>query len=402
MLSALKLPGVRWIVAVFGLEYLFEMGSAVALMVVVYDATNSPMAAAAMLVVKQVVPGIAVGFGGGRLDAFDPRRVLVASYALRVVLFATLAIIGYGAGLFALAFAAGLAGGVARTATRTLLARSASGAAFRAATAVSNVAFGVVALLAPALGALIAGQNAQVALATWSGVALLLAVVATRMPRIDVLSEEERGEPVRHSAVRVGWLIAFGGVITAATAMDSPALLAFSRELHGGVGGYGAILGAWGLGMVFGSVAYGRLMRLNLARVFVGGLVLAAASCLALGLSPSIPVACAFAVLGGAGNGIFWVALQTTVLESAPAGHEARAAGRLEAIASVTPAVGIVAGGIVAVAAGPRLTLIIPGVLLLSLAAAWSVFEQDTVVGRRRRPSESSVGSVERAAEAIA
>lgn len=395
MLSALRLPGVRWILAVHGMDLALEYASSVALMVLVYDATNSPLAAAAMLVCKQVVPGALLASLGSRLEQRDPRRPLLAAYLMRGLAFALFAIVSHGAALYALAFAAGVAGTTTRVLLRATVVRSITGEAFRQASAAQNIVFTLVALLGPALGALVAGAvGASASLSVWALAAGALGAATLSMPSAlrtsvahgaaQVDADEAPATPTGISAP--AWsLLVLAGLLTCAFAMDEPALLAYVQSsLGAGVGVYGTILVLWGIGMVLGGAAYSRLGVGAPFTVIVAGVLASATGYLGLGLAPSVGVAYAAAVIGGIGNGSYWVVLVTAYLERADHGDAAAASGRFEGTVTATAAVGIVVGGLVAQVIGPRPTLWIPGAIAVVALTAWAAL--DRASGRHSAP----------------
>ena len=56
-------------------------------------------------------------------------------------------------------------------------------------------------------------------------------------------------------------------------------------------------------------------------------------------------VACLISVLGGAGNGIQWVAVMTALQEATPPDLQARVSGLLESLGAAMPGVGFLLGG---------------------------------------------------------
>ncbi len=155
-------------------------------------------------------------------------------------------------------------------------------------------------------------------------------------------------------------------------AMDEPALLAYVRDgLGGDVGTYGLILVVWGAGIIVGGLLYAaRGVGAPFAAIVLG-VASSALGYLGLGFAPNVLVAVVAAVIGGMGNGAYWVAIVTTVLERAPSGEEARVSARLEGLATAMPAVGILLGGVVAEVVSPRVTLWLPGLVALVALAAW-------------------------------
>ncbi len=405
MIAALRAKGARWAVVVHALDYAIEFASMVVLMALVYQATERPVLVAAMLLCKQVLPGLLLAVLGPLLDRIDLRTGLTASALMRVTTLGALAALGYGWWVLPLSFLLGLAGVSSRVLVRTAVARVAHGSLYRDLTALLNVNFGVVSLAGPALGALVVGWLGAIdglllsALAT--GALLAAALGSPAAARHAELAAPADGEAAADPAasgrgsgraIPIWSLLALGAVIVGAFAMDEPALLAYSeRSLEAGVEGYGVIVTAWGIGMIFGGLIYARVTQLALLRVFVVGVFAAAGGYIGLGLAPSLLWAAAASVLGGLGNGIYWVALVTTVIEHAPAGEEARHAARLEALPTVAPGVGIVLGGLLAEWASPRLTLLVPGLVVLAALLAWLAAIRIFVERRPAAPSTCEV-----------
>lgn len=386
MIAALRAKGARWAVAAHALDYAIEYASMVVLMALVYDATERPVLVAAMLLCKQVVPGLLVAGLGPLLDRIDLRGALLASTAVRAAGLGAIAMLGYGWWVLPLSLALGLAGVSARVLVRAAVARVAHGPSYRPLTALLNVNFGIVSLAGPAAGALIAASLGPVdGLLLCAGVTVALVLVAAFAPPAarhavgeeasERAEEEEAGSrAVSGRRIPMWSLLALGAVIIAAFAMDEPALLAYSEQsLSAGVEGYGVIVTAWGIGMVVGGLIYARVTDRSLVRVFVAGVIAAATGYVGLGVAPTLAAAAAASVVGGMGNGIYWVALVTTVIEHAPAGEEARHAARLEALPTVAPGIGIVLGGLLAEWVSPRITLLLPGLVVLVALAVWLI-----------------------------
>ncbi len=269
---------------------------------------------------------------------------------------------------------------------RAAVARVAHGPSYRPLTALLNVNFGIVSLAGPAAGALIAASLGPAdGLLLCAGVTVALVLVAAFAPPAarhavgeeasERAEEEEAGSrAVAGQRIPMWSLLALGAVIIAAFAMDEPALLAYSEQsLSAGVEGYGVIVTAWGIGMVVGGLIYARVTDRSLVRIFVAGVIAAATGYVGLGVAPTLTAAATASVVGGMGNGIYWVALVTTVIEHAPAGEEARHAARLEALPTVAPGIGIVLGGLLAEWVSPRITLLLPGLVVLVALAVWLI-----------------------------
>lgn len=393
MAAALRHGAFRRLASLYAANCLTEWFGSVALMVLVYDATKSATAATAMLLCKQVIPGLVTSMSGRTLDRLPLAGAMSAALALQVVALLGLAVVGYGTALFALVAVLGTAGAIFRASLRAGVSRALPAPDFRGGNALLNIFSSVSMAAGPALAAAaVVVLDPQAALL--GGAALLaLSLVPAMLPWHGAFAEApvaESGDedPLDTRAVSglpLRVVLALAAVVMCVVAMDEPALLAYAEEsLGAGVGGYGAIYAAWGVGLAIGGVAFARLTQAPMLRVAAWATVLGAVGYLGLGVAPTIAVAAVVAVVGGIGNGLGWVALVTAVQEAAPRGHEARVATRLEAMALICPAIGILLGGILADASGPRLSLLLPGFLALAVVAFGVLFAR---ARRTRRPA---------------
>jgi MFS family permease len=155
-------------------------------------------------------------------------------------------------------------------------------------------------------------------------------------------------------------------LFTAAAAVELPYV---KHSLEAGDAGYGTLLTAWGAGMVGGSVAFATLSRASLP-VLAGAATLAVGvSYAVMGVAPSLLVACAGAVLGGAGNGVQWVAVVSLVQRRAPAELGWRVTAVLESIAALAPGIGFLLGGLAVTAFDPRTCLLALAAAIATVAA---------------------------------
>jgi MFS family permease len=133
--------------------------------------------------------------------------------------------------------------------------------------------------------------------------------------------------------------------------------------------GYGILLSAWGAGVVLGSLVF-LVVRDRSAGVLILLSTLAiGAAYLGMAASRELGLACAFAVLGGLGNGIQWVSVMTALQESTPDDLQARLTGLLESIASAMTGVGFLIGGIVTALFSPPTALAVSGFGVFALVA---------------------------------
>jgi MFS family permease len=166
--------------------------------------------------------------------------------------------------------------------------------------------------------------------------------------------------------------------------------------------GFGVLLAAWGAGILLGS-----LLFLSLRNRSGFGLLLVSSGAVGLAYlgmasAQSLLVACLMSIVGGAGNGVQWIAVMTALQESTPPEYQARVSGLLESIGAAMPGVGFFAGGVIVELTSPRTAYTIAGagVIALVLAAAClkpayqrGVRPEAVALTPRRRPAAPSDGA---------
>ncbi len=153
-----------------------------------------------------------------------------------------------------------------------------------------------------------------------------------------------------------------------------PIEIVYAKEtLDAGDSGYGALLSAWGVGMVVGSLvftAWGG--RVSLKPLLFFSTLAIGCSYLGLAAAGTLPLACAAAAVGGIGNGVQWVSVLSAVQELTVDQFQARVVGLLEASGKAMPGVGFLLGGVIAAVLSPRVSFLTAGigvVVVLLLAA---------------------------------
>src|SRR5919109_1615318 len=112
-LRPLRLPAFRRLALVRFVDELGDWLGEIALAVVVFDATGSPMATAALFLALKFAPALATPPLVARLEAFHNRVSLPALNAAQVIAFAALAALADNFSLLAVVVLAALAGGLA-------------------------------------------------------------------------------------------------------------------------------------------------------------------------------------------------------------------------------------------------------------------------------------------------
>jgi MFS family permease len=355
----------------------------VALSVLVYEATHSALATTALFLGVGFAPALLTPFLVVRLERPSARLVLFGLYAVEAALFGALAVLAHHfslAAIVALATCDAALAVTAKSLTRgTVAVMLEPHGELRAGNAVLNVAFTVGAAVGPAIaGGVVAGLGVQSALlldAVSFGLISLIVLSAGRLPA----SEAEPGRLFEQ--VGAGWahirenltlrrVVGAEAIALIFFSLVTPVEVIYAKEsLGAGDVGYGLLLAAWGAGMVVGSGAFATLRTARLPLLLLAGTLAIGASYLGMAAAPTLAIACAAAVVGGVGNGVQWVAAISAVQELTAPSMQARTIGTLESIASASPAIGFLIGGILTSAWDPRLTFVVAGLGVFAVVA---------------------------------
>ena len=387
-LRPLRLPGFPNLALAYFVNELGNWLGEIALAVLVYEATGSPLAVAALFFGIHFTPALLGPPIVARLESLPARRTLPALYAVEALAFAALALFAGDFSLIAVLALATFDGSIA-SAARALTRASATAVLapagqLREGNALLNVAFTIGAASGPAIGGLVvAGVGIEAALIADALSFLAVAVLLTLTRHLPT-PEVERSEGDWRVRLRLGLtyvnqrpalrrLLAAQAAAFIFFALVIPIEVVFAKDTLGaGDAGYGALLASWGSGMVLGSLLFAALGRIPLPLLLVGSTAAIGVAYLGTAVAPSLIVACAASVLGGLGNGIQWIALVTAVQELTRATYQARVLSLLEALASAMPGLGFVIGGVIASIFEPRLAYAVAGagvVIILVIAA---------------------------------
>jgi MFS family permease len=144
--------------------------------------------------------------------------------------------------------------------------------------------------------------------------------------------------------------------------MVVPIEVIYAKHSLGTTGaGFGVLLSAWGAGIVLGSLLFlGLKSRAGFGLIIVASLAVGA-SYLGMAAAGSLLAACLMSVVGGAGNGMQWVAVMTALQKLTPSEYQARISGLLESIGAALPGVGYLVGGAITAIASPRSAFAVAG-----------------------------------------
>lgn len=379
----LRRPAFRRLVLSYAVNEFGDWLGIVALSLLVFEETGSAMATTLLFIGTGFVPALLTPIVVARLERPPPRLVLPALYAAEAAAFGALALLADNFSLAAVVAVATVDGALALTAKS--LTRSVSAAMLepegelRAGNAVLNVAFTASAAIGPVLaGAVIAASDVQTALlldaVSFYAIGWIM-LTARPLPR----GESEPGrlrERVRAGAGYIRGnrtlrrLLAAQAVAFVFFSAVIPIEVLFAKDTLGaGDTGYGLLLGSWGVGMVIGSIVFAALRRAPLPVLLFFSTVAVGAGYLGTGAAQTLAMACVASVIGGAGNGVQWVAVMSAVQELTAAKMQARVIGVLESIASATPGLGYLLGGLIATGLSPRATFLVAGVGVIATAA---------------------------------
>jgi MFS family permease len=374
--DVLRLPAFRNVAAAYTINELGNWIGDVALAILVFDRTGSPIATAGLFLALRFAPALLAPPLTTRIEIVAPRQMLPALYLGEALIFALIAILARSFSLPAVLALAALDGVLAvaakaliRSVNATILS---SPELLRRGNAILNLGLTIGGAIGPAVaGGLVAGAGAGTALALDAGTFALVAVLLalTKGLRIDSNADSNTLGRLR-SGLRETWtrpavrrlLIATAIALMFGTSVIPIEVVFAKRTLHAGDTGYGFLITAWGVGMVVGGAAFAAGSRVRLTFVISAGVALIAAGYAGLAGSSSLLIACVFSAVGGIGNGLWWIAAVTALQQSIPIQSQSVVMSLLESTNQVMPALGYVVGGAVTAASSPRVAYAVAAV----------------------------------------
>jgi len=379
----LRRPLFRRLAASYTVNELGDWMGIIALSVLVFDRTDSALATAALFLGTRFLPALFAPVLVAHAERPPPRFALPVIYCGEAAVFGALALL---AGHFSLAPIIALAaidGALAlsgRALTRAVVATALEPTGeLRAGNAVLNVAFTGGAAVGPALaGLVVAGFGVQSALlldaVSFYLVAWILFTAGT-MPQAEPeegrMRERVRAglDYIRGETVLARILVAQGIAFVFFAAVLPVEVVYVKESLGSNDTGYGLMLASWGVGMVLGSLIFARIRETSLGGQLFFSTLAIGAGYLGLAAAPTLAFACAASVVGGAGNGIQWVAAISAVQELTAETMQARVMSVLESIGAAMPGVGFALGGLIAVLVSPRMTFLVAGSGVIAIVA---------------------------------
>jgi predicted MFS family arabinose efflux permease len=347
----------------------------VALLAFVFERTGSPTWLAVTTAVR-VLPIVVLGpIGGVLADRYDRRRLIIASDLLRAALMVALAgVVAFELPVVLaplLAGAATLVASVHPPAVAASTPRLVDAQHLQRANA-ARAAIGQAAIVVgPALGAgVLALSTPAIAILANAGTFLVSAVLVATVPAgpafcpsgqgaaADLLGDLRAGVDALRGAPAAVRVIAADVICSTVYGILTVTLVLVAGRVGAGAGGYGLLLGAFGVGGVAGAAVAGRLDGGQWRRTLAVALALVALPVAALGVADTLWVALPLAVVGGGGAVVAEVLSETALPRMLDDAVLARAYGIMLPVALS----GIVAGSLIA---GPLVALLgVPGALI--------------------------------------
>jgi len=393
MRSSLALPPFRRLALSYTLNELGDWMATLTLAILVYDATSSALATTALFLAAKFLPAFVVPGLASRAERIPVAKVLPAFYVVEALLFGVLVLLADDPIVplvCAIAFLDGTLAATGRAITRAATVAVLEPAGLlREGNAVLNLAFSVMSIVGPVIGAfLIDVAGGQVVLGITGVLFALLALnlATTRGLPSGATDEAPWLERLRAGASYVAShpvvkpLVLGQSLLLVLFTMVAPIEIVYAKDsLGGGDAAYGTLLTGWGAGVVLGSLVYTRVHERSLVGLIAVSTALVGIGYLGMAVAPTLAVATAATVVGGAGNGAQWVVVITAIQEAVREDMQARVAGFLEAVATGAPGIGFILGGVLTALLSPRVAFLTAGlgVIVIVLAGA--------VLWRRRR-----------------
>jgi MFS family permease len=373
--APLRRPLFRRLAVTYAINELGDWMGLIALSVLVYDQTESALATAALFIGTGFVPALLAPALVARVELPSPRFALPVLYGAEAAAFGGLALLSVNFSLLGIIVLGAVDGALmlaARALTRAVAASLLEPVGeLRAGNAILNVAFTGGAAVGPAIAGLVVAQFGIPSALLLDAVSFYaigwILLTAGTMPR----AEPEPGQTrdrlraglayIREQVILRRLLIAEGMAFVFFAAVIPVEVVYVKDTLESSDTGYGLMLASWGGGMVVGGLLFARLRQASLGSLLFFSTLAVGAGYLGLAAAPTLTVACLASLIGGAGNGIQWVATISAVQELTEESMQARVMSVLESIGAAMPGVGFALGGVIAALVSPRMTFFVAG-----------------------------------------
>lgn len=361
---------VRLMIAAWGSSVFGDFLALAALQLRLHEQDHSGLAIGGLLVAVGI-PVVALNPAAGWLvDRVETRLVLVVLASAQTVVALALALFSSTAATIGLAFLLGCGLAIEGPALFTLVPIAAGER--RANRAMSwldgsryaglTLGFLCGGVITGLLGARAALMIDAVTFAGTLGTALALDV-RRPPPRPSDARENERSalaglRLLTHNRVLLTATLALAAVAVFAAMLNVAEVFYAKDELRAGDAGFGALVAAWGLGMVVGALAAGRRVQRETATLALGVTALITGVALvAAAVAGSLPIALLCFLGGGVANGGQNMAMRILLRADVPERLRGRAFAGYQGVMSTSDVVALAAGGVLVETIGTRNTL---------------------------------------------
>jgi hypothetical protein len=409
-------PRLRRILFAYTVNQLGTWFGYFALSLGIYDHTHSALAVAGMFVAARGLPALLAPALVASTELFEGRGGLSRLYLVEALAALGLAALLSHFWLPGLLVLVAIDGTAALTASALLRATGARVAAEevddmevevevevaqRKVNAAFNFAFtGTLAVVPLVVGLVVETAGAPTALlinaATFVACAALLFSVRPNAEDADGTSVRARllaAWRYLNEMPRLRSLLVIEAVAVVFFASVEPVEVLYAKQtLAVGDRGFGLLVDVWGIGMVLGSVVFARAVRRPLGPMLVVGTLLVGLAYLGFAVAPTLAVACAAALVGGAGNGAQWPSLISAVQQLTPKALHGRLMSAVESIGSLCPAIGFALGGAITALSSPRVAMLVAGVAATAITGLFVRIAHSNF--RLERPAEATESAV--------
>jgi MFS family permease len=399
-----------------------ELGDSVglvALAVLVFDRTEAVAPTAAFFLAAKFLPALIAPALTAHLDRFALRKALPAIYVLEAAAFAGLAYFASGdrfvlAPVLVLGLIDGMLAITGRGITRGAVAAVLQPEGLLSAgNALMNLGFAISAVFGAALGGLLIAEiGVSAALLVDAGSFLVIAAVlgaTSNLPSAHVeghqrwLDRFRDGLAYARRSTHVRVLLIGQSLALICFTLVVPIEVIYAKETLGTTSaGFGILLAAWGAGILLGSLLFLWLKNRSGFGLLLVSSAAVGLAYLGMANAQTLLLACLVSVIGGAGNGVQWVAAMTALQESTPPEYQARVSGLMESIGAAMPGVGFLIGGVIVELGSPRTAYTVAGIGVMALVVVAALLKPAYERGvrheamgltPRRRPAAPSDGA---------
>lgn len=358
----------RHLTAAYCINEIGNLIGDVALAILVYDQTHSPLTTAALFLALRFAPALFAQLLTSQVVVIPPRRILPVLYLLEAVIFGGLAVIAHHfslAAVLTLSAADGVLAITAKALTRSVGATHLlKTGLLRQGNAILNLGAMTAMAIGPAVGGLVvAWRGSGAALLLDAATFLVTAGIVVTTPDLQIETDREAGasgrvragiDAIRSNPMLVRLFLALALALILISIVIPIEVVFAKHTLHTGDSGYGLLLASWGVGTMIGGACFAASSRFRVMLVLGWSTALVAVGYGGLAASPDLLVACCFSVIGGIGNGVAGIAAITSIQEAIPLKAQSAVMAVFEGINQVMPALGFIIGGVLTALSSAR------------------------------------------------